>query len=101
MQKWEYIYILRTRRIKVNKALESSRLSKWEDHLICSDGSNKTLPEDGLIDSMNELGYEGWELVTSIGTSSEYSLNYSAPFSNQNTAGLTTEERYVFKRPKE
>lgn len=68
MQKWEYKVILRER--------ISGFFSKFEWDI-------------NIDEILPQLGDEGWELVSVVPISSEY---------GDSRAGLTTHERWVFKR---
>lgn len=70
MQKWEYKIILRQR--------HTGLFSNWE--------------WDNDIEAiLPELGEEGWELVSVVPESSAW---------GENNSGVTTEEKWVFKRPR-
>ena len=70
MQPWEYKVLHRVRPIRTGK------VGGWDEPIVAE------LPA---------LGDEGWELVTVITRSSE---------PGGITAGITTDEMWVFKRPK-
>lgn len=70
MQAWEYKVLHRVRQIR------SGRIGGWDEPIVAQ------LPA---------LGDEGWELVTVITRSSE---------PGGLSAGVTTDEMWVFKRPK-
>lgn len=70
MQPWEYKVLHRVRPLRSNK------VGGWDEPIVAE------LPS---------LGDEGWELVTVITRSSE---------PGSLTAGITTDEMWVFKRPK-
>jgi hypothetical protein len=70
MQPWEYKVLHRVRPIRAGKA------GGWDEP---------------IVSELPALGDEGWELVTVITRSSE---------PGGITAGITTDEMWVFKRPK-
>jgi hypothetical protein len=70
MQPWEYKVLHRVRPIRAGKA------GGWDQP---------------IVSELPALGDEGWELVTVITRSSE---------PGGITAGITTDEMWVFKRPK-
>jgi len=70
MQPWEYKVLHRVR------PLRSGKVGAWDEPIVAE------LPS---------LGDEGWELVTVITRASE---------PGGLTAGITTDEMWVFKRPK-
>lgn len=70
MQPWEYKVLHRVRSIRAGK------VGSWDD---------------SIVSQLPSLGQEGWELVTVITRASE---------PGGITAGVTTDEMWVFKRPK-
>jgi hypothetical protein len=70
MQPWEYKVLHRVRPIRAGK------IGSWDEP---------------IVSELPALGDEGWELVTVITRSSE---------PGGITAGVTTDEMWVFKRPK-
>lgn len=74
MQKWEYRILLRQRTI--TRTESGDVIGQWDKNII---------PE------LPGLGEEGWELVTVISRSSD---------SAGGRGGVTTEEQWVLKRPK-
>lgn len=70
MQPWEYKVLHRVRKVS------GGRVGRWDESIVAE------LPS---------LGDEGWELVTVITRASE---------PGGITAGVTTDEMWVFKRPK-
>jgi hypothetical protein len=70
MQPWEYKVLHRVRQIR------AAKVSGWDEPIVAQ------LPA---------LGEEGWELVTVITRASE---------PGSISAGVTTDEMWVFKRPK-
>ena len=70
MQPWEYKVLHRVRQIRAGK------VSGWDE---------------AIVSELPALGEEGWELVTVITRASE---------PGGITAGITTDEMWVFKRPK-
>jgi hypothetical protein len=74
MPKWEYRVLLRARTITRTEVGEE--IGQWDKNLI---------PE------LPALGEDGWELVTVISRSSD-------PHGGR--GGVTTEEQWIFKRPK-
>jgi hypothetical protein len=88
MQKWEYLPILRSR---VWDAIESKGLlGKSTDWYK---GTNWNMD---IIQKLKELGDQGWELV-SVTPRSSYLGSNSA---GSDFAGFTSDELWVFKRPK-
>jgi hypothetical protein len=74
MTKWEYRILMRTRSITRTEA--GDQVGQWDKNII---------PE------LPGLGDEGWELVTVISRSSD---------AHGGRGGVTTEEQWVLKRPK-
>jgi hypothetical protein len=74
MPKWEYRVLIRTR--KIARTESGDQIGQWDKNLI---------PE------LPGLGEDGWELVTVISRSSD---------SAGGRGGVTTEEQWIFKRPK-
>ena len=70
MQKWEYLYILRWREIEIEYGtftveIKSNKLSPFKSLIRYPGGKSEQVSD--FFESMNKLGDEGWELVTSIG----------------------------------
>jgi hypothetical protein len=76
MQKWEYKIVHRIRRWEFDKARDAYRLTDWDI---------------SLAEMLPALGDEGWELVALAPRSAHYGAE---------SAGTTTEDIWVFKRPK-
>ncbi len=74
VQKWEYLYELRKR--------EPNSWSWAEPKAWTNDVASK----------LEALGEEGWELVA---------ISPRSGLTGESVAGITTEELWVFKRPKE
>jgi hypothetical protein len=92
MQKWEYLYITRTRGWKKEKLLEGwIKASNWVCTIETATGTQE-FPYKYLPEALEKLGDEGWELV---------SVSPRSSYMGQHTAGFTTDEIWVFKRPKE
>ena len=70
MQKWEYKIITCTRRAGLFSDF------KWDKD---------------MESMLTELGEDGWELINVIPESSDW---------GENISGTTTEEKWIFKRPK-
>ena len=84
MQKWEYLFILRDRELDT----KSGRISEWTITFNPPQGQTGKKPSEFLP----VLGEQGWELVAVW------------PFSDMDGsswAGYTSQERWVFKRPKQ
>jgi hypothetical protein len=75
MRKWEYKVVHRQRGLESNP--QSTRAGNWDTN---------------VVQSLPQWGDEGWELVTVIARSD---------LSGDSTAGFTTAELWVFKRPLE
>jgi hypothetical protein len=90
---WEYkVFSLERAFIRVPDAASSSgysdELSSWSCHL---DG-HKLDECDSLNAVINRFGAQGWELATTVGRASSFGAAW---------AGVTTEELWTFKRPKQ
>ena len=91
MQKWEYLHIKLERK-------------PWneEDSSFIQREHGVDLDELGFEFYMKDLGIEGWELVSAFPV--EYYGLYRIPSGeqvgeNRDWRGVTTQIRYVFKRP--
>ena len=114
MQKWEYMYIFKTRGWQGRKKDEFyNQPSDWENAIYTSTGVTEW-KGDKFINLLTKLGEDGWELVSVSprsdflgGLSTVYGFTsnlvgggktegYSSDF-----AGYTSTEMWTFKRPKE
>lgn len=84
-QKWDYKFILRYRTLN-NVYLAGD----WE-----AKDNGKPIGKVDLVVVASQLGAEGWELVSIVPRSSTAVVADKMP-----TGGVTTEELWVFKRPK-
>jgi hypothetical protein len=92
MQKWEYLYILRSRSSDEPKSGKNyGEPTAWENQ-ICSSTEKREFTYTDLSDALKQLGEEGWELVAISPRSSYFGVAAS---------GFTNHEIWVFKRPKE
>jgi hypothetical protein len=89
-QVWEYKSIVRTRGFptgnSVDAAVAATDWTQWYE-----DGQPIAAPADPLA-KVNQLGAQGWELIT-ITPRSSLASNW--------TAGTTSDETWLFKRPKQ
>lgn len=106
MQKWEYLLLIRYRSIeKENKRFgsdyKSVRRGSWKLLIKRPDKENE-YTEGSFTETMNKLGEEGWELVSSTAVSSEFDFStvLSRVFPSNNVAGFTNDMYLIFKRPK-
>lgn len=98
MTKWEYLHIYRKRSAAPRGSNSYFRSgSNWESTITTAAGSKKIDARD-FFDYTNRLGEDGWELVAISprsgmlgGEVANISLDY---------AGFTSEEMWVFKRPR-
>jgi hypothetical protein len=92
-QAWEYKFIQRTFRFERGSA---SGTSSWSE-----DGKSLAVDEDDsspLIQKFSDLGSQGWELVTDT----PFSLSGRMyPKIEASANGVTTAEKWTFKRPKQ
>jgi hypothetical protein len=91
MQKWDYLYIFRSRSWKQTIVGNYQGATDWVNEIYTL-GEKKTNPYKDLPNALIKLGEEGWELVAVTPRSSHL---------GEHTAGFTSEELWVFKRPKE
>ena len=88
-QAWEYKTIVRSRGFptgnSVNAAVAATDWTTWYE-----DGQPIAAPTDPLA-KVNQLGAQGWELISVIPRSS---------LASSWTAGATSDETWIFKRPK-
>lgn len=84
MQKWEYRIFLRTRGWEEVKGRVYMKATDWNAD---------------IVPVLKEFGEEGWELVAVVPYSSVCGGAPNMSWS-RDYAGLTTEEMWVFKRPK-
>ena len=105
MQKWEYIYIARSRWLTDRpKDCVVHSATEWENKIW----PGGMWPYKTIDEAIGILGESGWELVAitsrsslaggvhKIETGGATSVALTADF-----AGFTTSETWVFKRPKE
>jgi len=92
MEKWEYIVYYRIRKISTD--IGGLSLRKWLGHFseIAKDKYSIINPSGLLEEVLQELGKDGWELVSVISASDGGSFNPT------DYSGLTTSEKWVFKR---
>jgi hypothetical protein len=87
---WEYKSIVRTRAFptgnSVDTAVAATDWTQWYE-----DGQPIPAPSDPLA-KVNQLGGQGWELITITPRSS---------LASKWTAGTTSDETWLFKRPKQ
>ena len=103
MQKWEYLHINKSRGFDDRKKGESfQRATDWVNKIFTTDGERKIAHND-MIDLTAKLGDEGWELVAIAPRSNILGGHDSAAYAGvySDFAGYTTQEVWVFKRPKE
>ena len=104
MQKWEYktLYRMRTTRLQDNVL--------WGDEWYAWLEDDKEISNKTDIDiKIRQLGEQGWELVTVAPRSGMAGGIHSAknilggrlPSPSSDFAGFSSEELWVFKRPKE
>jgi hypothetical protein len=102
MQKWEYLYIFRNRGWEdKGKGQDWHYPAEWKNIILKSTGREEFTSEK-FLGAVTKLGNEGWELVD-ISPRSDYlggHERWNGPVSND-YAGFTTNETWVFKRPKE
>lgn len=99
MQKWEYLYIYRSRGWAApEKGHNYHEASKWSTR-IYTGGTGKDTNET-LSDVLTRLGEEGWEMVAGWPRSSILG-GYTVVMAASDYAGFTDEEVILFKRPKE
>jgi len=106
MQKWEYKTLVRQRSWDVVPNQNRCYATRWN---VLEEDTTQ-LPESiTLIERAKQLGEEGWELVAVVPFSSvlggthieeEHSRRPVAVSFSQDYAGFTTEEKWVFKRPR-
>jgi len=88
-QTWEYKTIVRARTFPIGNSVNASvPANDWS--LWFEDGKQFPTPDDPLA-KINQLGDQGWELI-SITPRSSLAADW--------IAGSTTDETWVFKRPK-
>jgi len=87
---WEYKTILRSRGWQAARLAENENFSRPTDWAVFEDGKKLSASVDLLV-RLNELGAEGWELVSDTPRSS---------FVGDGAAGFTSEEVWILKRPK-
>ncbi len=85
-QKWEYKFVQRVRDIAGTAAAAG-----WK---VYDDGKSMGIMGGDVAVLSAKLGEEGWELVSVTPRSSTVSLH------GTQTAGVTTDELWVFKRAK-
>lgn len=85
-QKWEYKFVLRTRGVG---GFGHTNVGDWE---VFEDGKSLGKIDTSVVSQ--RLGENGWELVSVSPRSSQ------ALCGSESTAGITSEELWVFKRPK-
>lgn len=70
-------------------------MQKWEYKVIIRQRQSGFFTDNNwsvnMCDFLPEMGEEGWELVSVLPLSSEY---------GEGKAGFTSDEKWVFKRPK-
>lgn len=89
MNKWEYTVVRRTR-----------TWARYDEKAGYMWGNRWSQP----IEEILRLGEEGWELVTAVPMSSVlggYGEQYGGAGAFADFAGFTTEQIWVFKRPKD
>jgi hypothetical protein len=101
MQKWEYLQIYKVRGWEDRKARETWReAGEWTNYLETPAG-RKQIESKGQQGLLDKLGEEGWELISisprsdCLGGFPEYSGGTA------DIAGFTSQEVWIFKRPKE
>ena len=72
MQRWEYFWELRKRMVR-----QDGGVSGWDND---------------ITKKLRDFGEQGWELID---------ISARSDFTGSSAAGVTTEELWVFKRPKE
>lgn len=76
-------------------------MTKWEyKYEIRHRDAVKKQWDNDIAGNLNTLGAEGWELICISPRSGDLNSGGQAT-GNYNTAGFTTEELWVFKRPLE
>lgn len=105
MQRWEYLEVLKSRGWKDERNGEGWYMEgKWVNRII-SDGGEKLSEGESMHAILKMLGQEGWELVaitprsSRLGGSDERHSDKGVAIS-ADYAGFTSEEVWVFKRPK-
>ena len=76
MQKWEYLTLIRTREVK-------GSIGAWLD----AQGWDRNIESE-----LSKMGEAGWELVSVVPRSA---------LAGEKGAGFTSEECWIFKRPKQ
>jgi hypothetical protein len=101
MQKWEYKIIARTRKFHKVKDEDYLIAGKWESR----EGDNEVGQIIDIFAHLNELGKQGWELV-SVVAESEYLGGFRETIITRagislDYAGFTDSEKLYLKRPLE
>lgn len=112
MMKWDYKIILRVRNYDdKHNGFEYHSASSW---FVWWEDGNKLPGESNILQKSKELGEQGWELVSVTprsgltgGRSEIYGFTANivgggkTEGSSTDYAGFTSEEMWVFKRPKD
>jgi len=98
MQKWEYLYIFRSRVCGIERKIAWGEAREWVNTIETATGK-KDFPYGDISDALAKLGDEGWELVT-VSPRASYVGGYNS-IGSSDYAGFTDQEVWVFKRPKE
>jgi len=88
-QAWEYKSIVRTRAFPTGNSVETA-VAATEWNTWYEDGQPIAAPADPLA-KVNQLGGDGWELI---------SITPRSSLASDWTAGTTSDETWLFKRPK-
>ncbi len=95
MQKWEYLHVYKNRGYEPWRKGEGfHRAGDWRFFIYTKDGISD-IQFESMEDMTNKLGDEGWELVTFAAQS-----DFLGGIQACDLAGFTTQQIWVFKRPK-
>ena len=106
MQKWEYLLVIRYRSIekeykRIGSEYKSVKPGSWKIMIKRPDQEDE-FTDGSFTKVMNELGEEGWELVSSTAVSNEFDLGLGGTslLNYENRAGFTNSMYLIFKHPK-
>jgi hypothetical protein len=103
MQKWEYLQVDRARGTEPRQRGEHYQIAELKWGIWINTSPNKKVEWKGeLIDLLNELGDQGWRLVSAWPRSSIMGGDFP-PSSSPiivDYAGFTSHETWVFTRPR-